>query len=120
MINSSETKLLRRLRGAAWARRENPNVVSHLQRKLPLLRLADRRVDAHRDAVRRLALHEVVLPDDERDEVGGHDGRGGELHLHQVCVLRARLPVDDILDGGTEAVGLSRRRRRVAAEVATF
>lgn len=43
----------------------------------------------------------VVFTDDKRYKVGGHDGRGGKLHLHQVLVIGVWLPLDDILETQT-------------------
>lgn len=74
-------------------------MAAYLQCKLPLLRFPHWRVHADDHAVGRLALHEIVLADDERHQVGGHDGRSGELHFYETVILWVRLPINHVLQG---------------------
>ena len=67
---------------------------THVKREASLLFLADAGVDAHLDTVGVRALDVVVLADDERHQVGGHDGRtlvGDHLVARVATVRFARL-----------------------------
>lgn len=74
-------------------------MAAYLQCKLPLLRFPHRRVHTDDHAVGRLALHKIVLADDKRHQVGGHDGCSGELHFYETVILWVRLPIDHVLQG---------------------
>ena len=47
---------------------------TNLQRKLPLLLLANRCVHSNQHTIFILVFHKVVLPNDVCQEIGGHDG----------------------------------------------